>query len=96
MNLAEQLDRFTGSITTAISHAPDDYPEWQYTDYSKNKANILNLWSEIEPRLKRDLDKAAYIARRLREGFEAYDAGNKEYGKQAMLDIYNAHPDRLR
>jgi hypothetical protein len=96
MNLVEKLDRFACAVTTATSCAPDDYPEFVYTDYAKNKANILTLWSEVEPLLKRDLDKVAFISQRLREGFEALDAGKKEEGRQAMWDIYNAHPDKLR
>jgi hypothetical protein len=96
MNLAEKLDDFAGALTVAISCAPNDYPEFVYSDYIKNKADLLKLWSEIEPRLKRDLDKAAYITQRLHEGFEAYDAGDKEAGEQAMLDIYNLHPKKLR
>ena len=96
MTLAELLDRFAGSLTTAISHAPDDYPEWRYTNYLQNKEKLLQLWSEIKPRLKRDLDQVAYISQRLTDGIAAYDAGDKPAGKKAMLDIYNAEPDKLR
>jgi hypothetical protein len=96
MSLAEKLDHFTGEIAVATMNAPDDYPENLYSTYETNKAKALQLWSEIQPRLKRDLEKASFISQRLREGFEALDAGKKEAGRQAMWDIYNAHPDKLR
>jgi hypothetical protein len=96
MRLAEKLDNFNGAVSIAATDAPDRYPDWRSTDYVRNKADILNLWSEIKPLLKRDLDKAAYVTQRLDEGFAALDAGNKEDGQQAMWDIYNLHPKKLR
>lgn len=88
-SLSEKLLNFAGNIGAAMTDAPDDYPEWGYITYEGNMADIKELWSEIRPKLKRDVEKADFIEGKLQEAFAAFDAGEKEKGRKAMLAIYN-------
>jgi len=96
MSLSEKLADFAGSISIAITNAPDGYPEWTYTSYEQNMAEIREEWAYIKPRLKRDLEQVAFIDQKLAEMFQAYDAGDKEAGEAAALAIYNLEVKKLR
>lgn len=96
MPLSEVLKDFAGAVATALACAPDDYKEYSYDNYENNKADIFDLWSKIQPGLKRDLDKAEFIDDRLRAAFAAYDKGDKDTGQRAMADIYNLQVKKLR
>ncbi len=96
MSLSEKLLDFAGGLSVAITDAPDNYPDWGYTTYEQNMADIREEWAYIKPRLKRDLDKAAFIDQKLAEMFQAYDEGNKAVGKAAALAIYNSEVKKLR
>lgn len=89
MSLREKLDDFAGAVGRAGTDAPDEYPEWSYITYESNMADIRELWMEIRPKLKRDVDKALFIDNKLQEAFSAFDANEKEKGRDAMWDIYN-------
>ena len=88
-SLSEKLLDFAGSVSVAITEAPDEYPEWRYITYEGHMADIKELWSEIRPKLKRDVEKADFIEGKLQEAFAAFDAGEKEVGRKALLAIYN-------
>lgn len=96
MSLQEKLKDFAGSISTATGDAPDDYPEWSSWTYETHMADLKGLWAEIRPNLKRDLDQAALIDGKLQEMFAAFDAGEKERGREAAWFIYNLGIEKLR
>ncbi|MFJ3055912.1 hypothetical protein [Herbaspirillum sp. NPDC087042] len=96
MSLTERLADFAGAVGGAATNAPDDYPEWSYATYETNMADIRQLWAEIFPKLKRDIEQAAFIDLKLLEAFAAFEAGEKDKGQLAMWDIYNLQVKKLR
>ncbi len=110
MNLREKLLDLEGAAGGIATYAPDEYPEWDPRNYSISKPDIEELWAEIQPKLKRDLDKAQDVAQKIKEGFEALDnylanitRGEapdhklRERGRDAFWHIYNMHlPRTLR
>jgi hypothetical protein len=69
--------------------APDNYPEWDKYGFRRHREDLLSLWSEIKPRLKRDLDKAAFIEEHLMLAIASFDRGEREPGQSLMVEIYN-------
>lgn len=96
MLLVETLKDFAGAVSTAATHAPDEYPEWRYGNYNSTKADIEDLWLQIRAKLKRDTDKIAFIDEKLSEAFAAFDVGEKERGRKAMWAVYNLGLRELR
>lgn len=96
MSLGEKLRDFAGALSVATTDAPDDYPEWGYTTYESNMADLKELWAEIRPKLKEDLDKAEFVGDQLREAFAAFEAKEKDKGRKAILAIYNLDVKKLR
>ena len=96
MSLVERLTDFEGAVGGAAAHAPDGYPETSFRTYESNMADIRELWSEIKPRLRRDLGLARFVDEKLKEAFSAFEAGQKDIGQQAMWDIYNFGVKKLR
>src|SRR3954454_9179364 len=95
MPFIEKLRDFSGALTSA-TFAPDDYPAWGYVTYESNMADLKELWAEIRPKLKKDLDKAEFIDGKLQEAFTAFEANEKEKGQDAILAIYNLEVKKLR
>ena len=96
MSLCEHLSDFAGSIATATSDAPDEYPEWSSWTYETHMEDLRSLWATIRPQLQRDLEQAAWVDQTLREMFAAFDAGDKETGRKAAWALYNAEVTKLR
>lgn len=96
MALQEILADFAGALAVASTDAPDDYPEWGYTTFESNKADLRSLWSEIRGKLKHDQDQIIFIDSKLKEAILALDAGEKEIGRSAILAIYNLDVKKLR
>lgn len=96
MSLKEKLRDFSGALTTATNHAPDSYPAWSSWTYETNMADLKELWAEILPMLKKDMDQAEFIDGKLQEAFAAYAAKDKETGQDAILAIYNLDVNKLR
>jgi hypothetical protein len=96
MSLKERLSDFAGSVGGAATRAPDEYPEWSHMSYETHMADIKELWAEIRPQLRRDHEAAEFIDSKLQEMFEAFDAGEKDKGRDAAWAIYNIKAERLR
>jgi hypothetical protein len=96
MSLNDRLTDFAGALAVAATDAPDDYPDWGYTTYESNMADIKVLWAEIRAKLKRDHEQVPFIDDKLQEAFTAFDAGEKERGSKAILAIYNLEVKKLR
>lgn len=96
MSLRERLVDFSGSIAVATRDAPDDYAEWSYMTYESHMSDLRELWADIRPKLKRDLDKVEFIEQRLTDMFSAFESGEKEAGRKAAWDIYNLEVEKLR
>ena len=93
MSLRERLMDLAGSLAS-ITKAPDGYP--YFMSYEGNKADIIALWAEIKPKLKRDLEQIQVIDLKLEEMFAAYDSGNVEGGRDAAWALYNMKVEKLR
>jgi hypothetical protein len=88
-SLVKALQLFKENVVGGTIRAPDNYPEWDTLGYTSHRADLLSLWSEIKPRLKRDLDKAAFIDEHLAQALESFDRGEREPGQSLMFKIYN-------
>jgi hypothetical protein len=86
--LSEGLQVFQGSVSSATVYSPDAYPDWHF-GWTSHRADLLALWSDVKPRLKRDLDKVELIDQKLAEAFESFDRGQREPGRSLMVEIYN-------
>lgn len=95
MSLKEQLEDFAGALTSA-TFAPDEYPAPEYVNYESNMADLKELWTDIRPQLQRDVEQAEFIGTKLQEMFTAFDAGEKEKGRDAAWAIYNLKVEKLR
>lgn len=56
----------TPSVLQPI-YSPDAYPDW-HAGWANHRADMLALWSDVKPRLKRDLDKVEPIELVARDG----------------------------
>lgn len=95
MSLKERLEDFAGALTSA-TNAPDDYPFPEFQSYERNMADLKELWAEIRPQLKRDLELAAFIDGKLADMRAAFDAGDRDAGRKAVMAIYNLKLEKLR
>lgn len=96
MSLSETLKDFAGSIATATTDAPDEYPEWSSWTYETHMGDLRELWAVIRPQLKRDLEQAEFVDGKLHEMIAAFDAGEKEKGRKAAWALYNSDLKQLR
>ena len=88
-SLAKTLQLFRENVVSGTIDAPDNYPEWDKLGYARHRSEMLGLWAEIKPRIKRDLDKVAYIDEHLTLAIECFDRGEREPGQSLMVKIYN-------
>jgi hypothetical protein len=96
-SLAQALQLFTENVVGGTLRAPNNYPDWDTGGYRTHRADLLNLWSEIKPRIKQDLDKVAFIDEHLALAIESFDRGEREPGQSLMVQIYNVlNQGRLR
>lgn len=86
--LDEALQLFKESVAVATGRPPDQYPDWD-PGWADHSADLLQLWSSVKPRLKRDLDKAELIDQKLAAAMESFDSGQREPGRSLMFEIYN-------
>jgi hypothetical protein len=96
MSFTQSIQNFGDSIAGATMNAPDEYPVWSSLTYETHMADLKNLWNEIRPQLKRDLEKAQWVDVTLQEMFHAFDAGQKVLGRKAAWALYNAEVTKLR
>lgn len=96
MSLKERLRDLSGALAAAMDYPSNGYPDWSYLTYENHMADLRELWSEIRPKLKRDLDGAEYVDCTLREMIAAFDAGEKERGHKLACDLYNFDVEKLR
>ncbi|MYM32228.1 hypothetical protein GTP58_28225 [Duganella sp. CY15W] len=57
--------------------------------------NLKELWTEILPKLTKELEKAEFIDGKLQEAFAAFEAKEKDKGRKAILAIYNLDVKKL-
>jgi hypothetical protein len=95
MSLKELLADFAGALTSA-TYAPDSYPMPDYVNYESNMADLKELWSQIRPQLKRDLGQAEFIDGKLVQIRTAFDTGDKDAGRKAVMAVYNLKVEKLR
>jgi len=94
MTLRERLEDFAGALTSA-TNGPDEYPMPEYVNLTSNMADLRELWAEIKPQLRRDLDKVQFIDQKLAEIYARFAAGDRA-GRKAVMAIYNLSVETLR
>jgi hypothetical protein len=95
MSFKNTLSDFAGALTTAINYALNGYPTWSSWTYENNMADLSELWACIRPKL-RDMGQADFIDAKLKEAFAAFEANEKDKGRDAILAIYNLGVKQLR
>ncbi len=93
INLKEKLADLAGSLAI-ITSAPYGYPD--FITYEINKADIIDLWSQIKPALKRDLEQAQTIDSKLANMFDAFESGDAQAGRDTAWALYNMNVKKLR
>ncbi|HFX6240684.1 TPA: hypothetical protein ACIFC5_002565 [Acinetobacter baumannii] len=97
MSLKEKLGELEDALLTLAHCAPDDYNEWRLEYFPTQEAiheeeikDLRALWSEIRPKIKKDLVKADYVGVKLQEMMDAFNRGDKDEGKKLLesLPIY--------
>ncbi|MND52033.1 hypothetical protein D3C81_348000 [compost metagenome] len=98
MSLREKLGELTDSLVSVAHCAPDNYDEWlleyfptQAAIHEEEIKELRALWSEIRPKIKKDLVKADYVGLKLQEMIDAFDKGDKVEGKKIareLADLY--------
>ena len=68
MSQREKLVDLAGSLAS-ITRGLDGYPD--FMGYEVNEADIIGLWADIKPQLKRDLEQAHIIDLKLEQMFAA-------------------------
>jgi len=61
MSVEAQLRELEHEITLAAAYAPDQYPSWSLRRYDTHMADLEHLWRAIRPKLKQDVETAAWI-----------------------------------
>ncbi|NUF24712.1 hypothetical protein HUN23_18325 [Acinetobacter oleivorans] len=99
MSLKEKLGELEDSLVTVEYCAPDDYDEWllkyfptQAAIHEERIKDLRELWSEIRPKIKKDLVKADYVGVKLQEMMDAFDKGDKGEGQKIageLADLYD-------
>ncbi|KCX93032.1 hypothetical protein J572_4268 [Acinetobacter baumannii 1499986] len=99
MSLKEKLGELEDALLTLAHCAPDDYNEWRLEYFPTQEAiheeeikDLRALWSEIRPKIKKDLVKADYVGVKLQEMMDAFDKGDKDEGKKIageLADLYD-------
>jgi hypothetical protein len=99
MFLKEKLGELEDSLVTVEYCAPDNYNEWllkyfptQEAIHEERMKDLRELWSEIRPKIKKDLVKADYVEIKLQEMMDAFNRGDKDEGKKIageLADLYD-------
>ena len=99
MSLKEKLGELEDALMTLAHCAPDDYDEWRLEYFPTQEAiheermkDLRELWSEIRPKIKKDLVKADYVEIKLQEMMDAFNRGDKDEGKKIageLADLYD-------
>ena len=99
MSLKEKLGELEDSLVTVEYCAPNNYNGWIFEYFPTQEAiheeqmqDLRVLWSEIRPKIKKDLVKADYVGVKLQEMMDAFNRGDKDEGKKItgeLADLYN-------
>lgn len=99
MALREKLGELEDALMTLAHCAPDDYNEWRLEYFPNQQAiheeeikDLRELWSEIRPKIKKDLVKADYVEIKIQEMIDAFDKGEKIEGRKIareLADLYD-------
>ena len=54
------------------------------------------VMEQIRPKLKRDLEQAEFVDRKLQEAFDAFMTNQKDKGRKAILAVYNLNVKQFR
>jgi hypothetical protein len=84
-SLSETLVLFREDVVGATVGAPHDCADWDTGGYKAHRADLLDRWSEIEPRIKGDLDKVIVIDQQLNDALTSFSRGEREPGQSLMV-----------
>ncbi|EXC26048.1 hypothetical protein J552_4579 [Acinetobacter baumannii 951631] len=99
MSLKEKLGELEDSLVTVEYCAPNNYNGWLFEYFPTQEAiheeqmkDLRVLWSEIRPKIKKDLVKADYVEIKIQEMIDAFDNGEKIEGRKIareLADLYD-------
>ncbi|KCX50556.1 hypothetical protein J524_4413, partial [Acinetobacter baumannii 496487] len=95
----EKLGELEDSLVTVEYCAPNNYNGWLFEYFPTQEAiheeqmkDLRVLWSEIRPKIKKDLVKADYVEIKIQEMIDAFDNGEKIEGRKIareLADLYD-------
>lgn len=99
MTLREKLGILEDSLVTVAQCAPDDYSDWlleyfpdQAAIHKERMKELQELWSDLKPKIKKDLVKIDYIGEKLQEMIDAFNKFDNVEGKKIareLADLYD-------
>ena len=111
MNLSfvEQLDHFQGLVGSLASKAPDEFADWESSNYKERKQWLSEFWIVAKERLKRSAEQIPVVDTKLTEAFALLDAyqaaldrgetpdpAMRKKGRDLLWEIYRMAPSKFR
>ncbi len=109
LSFVEKLDHFQGMIGSLADRAPDEFAEWQSSNYEERKQWISEFWTLAKGQLKRCTDQIPIVDVKLTEAFlllDAYqtalgrgetpDPAMRKKGRDLLWEIYRMTPSKFR
>ncbi|MDM0109325.1 hypothetical protein QTH97_30645 [Variovorax sp. J22R24] len=95
MGFTEILEDFAACVAVAARVAPDRYPGWS-SGWKGNLEEMMSLWNEIRPLLRRDVEQAQRIDSVLQEMVCVAEAGDTSGFQRAARALHGFDLLKLR
>jgi hypothetical protein len=95
VGLPESLNDFAACVAVAVGTDPDAYPAWS-DGFKAHFAEILLLWAEIRPQLRRDADQVDRIEVVMQKMAAAVEVGDLVNFREAARTLLAMDVSRLR
>lgn len=95
MGFLESLNDFAACIAVAVGTPPDAYPAWS-DGFRAHFAEIMLLWAEIRPQLRRDVVAAQRIDTVLQKMAAAIEVGDTCSFQEAAQTLHGLDVSKLR
>lgn len=95
MGFLESLEDLAACIAVAADIAPDAYPAWS-DGFRAHFTATMQLWGEIRPQLRRDLEMAQRIDVGLLKMATALEVGDPDGFRETARTIHGLDVSKLR
>jgi hypothetical protein len=91
----ESLNDFAACVAVAVGISPDAYPAWS-DGFKAHFAEIMLLWAEIRPQLRRDVEQAQRVDIVLQKMAAAVEVGDAGGFQEAARTLHRLDVSKLR